>query len=81
MNLSNDQVRALLQAVSRTRDHELTCDECLGEMGVFAERTLTGLAVQEAHDLVQHHLQICGECLEEYSLLLKALEALEEPQS
>ena len=37
MNLSVDQIGALLQAVSRTRDRELTCDECLVELGSFAE--------------------------------------------
>ncbi len=80
MNLSDDQIHALLQAVSRTRDHELTCDECLGELGSFAELTLTGRPVEEAYDLVQQHLQICDECREEFALLLKALEGLMEPQ-
>ena len=81
MNLSNDQIRSLPQAVSRTRDQELTCDECLGELGGFAELTLTGRPVEEAYDLVQQRLRICAECHEEYLLLLKALEAVEEPQS
>ena len=80
MNLSDDQIRALLQALSRTRDHELTCDECLGELGSFAELTLTGHPVEEAYDLVQQHLQICDECREEFALLLKAFEGLMEPQ-
>ena len=80
MNLSIDQIGALLQAVSRTRDRELTCDECLGELGSFAELTLEGRPVEEAYDLVQQHLQICGECSEEFSLLLRALEVLVEPQ-
>jgi predicted anti-sigma-YlaC factor YlaD len=80
MNLSDDQIRSLLQDVSRTRDHELTCDECLGELGSFAELTLEGRPVDEAYDLVQQHLQICGECREEFALLLKALEDLVESQ-
>jgi len=80
MNLSVDQIGALLQAVSRTRDRELTCDECLGELGSFAELTLEGRPVEEAYDLVQQHLQICGECSEEFALLLKALERLLGPQ-
>ena len=79
MNLSVDQIGALLQAVSRTRDRELTCDECLVELGSFAELTLEGRPVEEAYDLVQQHLQVCGECQEEFALLLKALEGLEEP--
>jgi hypothetical protein len=36
MNLSDDQIRGLLQAVSLTQDYELNCDECLGEVGGFA---------------------------------------------
>ena len=81
MNLTHDQIRSLLQAVINTRDQELTCDECLCELGVFAERTLAGLPVEQAYDLVQQHLRICAECHEEYLMLLKALEAVEEPQS
>ncbi len=80
MNLSDDQIRALLQAVSRTRDRELACDECLGELGSFAELTLEGRPVEEAYDLVRQHLQICDECREEFALLLKALESLVEPR-
>jgi hypothetical protein len=80
MNLSDDQIRDLLQTVSLTRDHELNCDECLGEVGGFAELTLAGRPVEDAYDLVEQHLQICGECREEFALLLKALESLMEPQ-
>jgi predicted anti-sigma-YlaC factor YlaD len=80
MNLSDDQIRELLQAVSLTRDHELNCDECLAEVGGFAELTLAGRPVEDAYDLVEQHLQICAECREEFALLLKALESLMEPQ-
>jgi hypothetical protein len=80
MNLSVDQIGALLQAVSRTRDRELTCDECLVELGSFAELTLEGRPVDEAYDLVQQHLQICDECREDFALLLVALETLLGPK-
>jgi hypothetical protein len=79
MNLSDDQICVLLQAVCRTRDHELTCDECLGEVGRFAELTLKGRPVEAAYDLVQQHLLVCSECREEFALLLKALEGLAVP--
>ncbi len=59
MNLSSDQIRDLLEVVSHTCDQELTCDECLGELGSFAELTLKGRPVEEAYDLVQQHLQVC----------------------
>ena len=80
MNLSGEQIRALLQVLCCTRDQELTCDECLREVGRFAELTLEGRPLEEAHDIVQQHLQVCGECCEEFALLLKALESLAEPQ-
>ncbi len=80
MNLSIDQIGALLRAVGRTRDRELTCDECLGELGGFAELTLEGRPVEEAYDLVQQHLQICDECREDFTLLLVGLERLLGPQ-
>jgi hypothetical protein len=79
MNLSDEQIRALLQTISRTRDEELNCDECLTGLGAFAESTLKGRPAEEACDLVRQHLQICGECSEEFMLLLKALEALARP--
>jgi hypothetical protein len=80
MDLSDDQIRALLQAVSRTRDQELNCDECLGEVGDFAELTLKGRPAEDAFDLLQQHLLICDECREEFVLLLDALQVLVEPQ-
>ena len=80
MNLSDDEIRALLHLVRQTRDQELTCDECLDQLGSFAELNLKGRPAEEAHDLLRHHLQICGECQEEFDLLLKALEGLAGPQ-
>jgi hypothetical protein len=79
MNLSDDQIHALLRLVGQTRDQELTCDECLAELGSFAELTLRGRTADEAYDLVRQHLQICGECCEEFHLLLRALEHLAGP--
>jgi hypothetical protein len=79
MNLSDEQIRDLLRALCFTRDQELNCDECLGEVGSFAELTLRGRPIEEAYDLVQQHLQVCGECREEFALLLKAIEGLVEP--
>ncbi len=80
MNLSDDQIRALWRAVSRTREQELNCDECLGELGGFAQLTLTGRPVAEAYDLAHQYLQVCGECREEFTLLLRAIESLVEPR-
>jgi hypothetical protein len=81
MNLSDNQIRALLLAVGRTRDHEMACDECLSQLGEYAELTLRGRTAQDAYDLVRHHLQGCSECCEEFTLLLKALEHLAGPPS
>ena len=39
---------------------------------------LSGLDVAQAMPLVQEHLEICGECREEFEALLAALRASEE---
>ena len=80
MNITNDQIRALIYAVRCTREQELTCDECLAEVGGFAEAMLQGRQAAEAAGLTRQHLDVCGECREEFEVLLKALEGLAGPQ-
>ncbi|WP_224372945.1 hypothetical protein [Hyalangium versicolor] len=61
--------------VVETRDVEIGCDDCLAQVVDYAERQLVGHEVPEALRLVEHHLQDCPECHEEYEALLDALRA------
>jgi len=64
----------LALALDVTHEEELACDECFEELDRFVEMELAGLDAA-AMPLVQDHLEMCGDCREEYQALLDALRA------
>jgi len=77
MKLTRDHLHGLLEMISQTRDHELTCDDCLDQLAQLAEREMAGKPLDAALHAARQHLDICPECAEEHALLVDALEALE----
>lgn len=77
MPLTPEQARKLIEMVEVTRDHELTCDECLDEIAEFVEVKLAGRTLDDALQAVQDHLEICQHCNDEYVVLRKAVESLD----
>lgn len=73
MSLSKDEINRLLQLVGQTNDRELNCEECLALVAEFAERQLAGQSVSTGLLAVEQHLDICGDCREEYEALQKTL--------
>jgi predicted anti-sigma-YlaC factor YlaD len=73
MPLDKQQIEALLSAVSRTREEELTCGECLADMAEFAELQLVGAEIPQALHRIHEHLAMCPECAEEYEVLLDVM--------
>ena len=57
---------------------EIGCDECFEQLDRFVEMKLSGLNAAQAMPLVQEHVEICGECREEFEALLAALRATGE---
>lgn len=76
MILTSDRLTVLLAAVSATRDDEIGCDDCAGEIHRFAERELAGRDAAEAMPLVARHLAMCTECRDEFEALLDGLREL-----
>ena len=75
---NQDIFRAVIKEIAETREgEEIGCDECFEQVDRFIEMDLSGLNVAQAMPLVQEHLQMCGECREEYEALLTALRAVE----
>jgi hypothetical protein len=68
-------VPQIMQQLEATREVELSCDEILHLMDECAEAVLRG----EDHALVvplfEKHLEMCGDCREEFEALLKILRA------
>ena len=75
---NQDIFRMLLREIAETREVEIGCDECFEQVDRFVEMKISGLNTAQAMPLVQEHLEICGECREEFEALLLALRASEE---
>jgi len=75
---NQDIFRMLLREIAETREVEIGCDECFEQVDRFVEIKISGLNTAQAMPLVQEHLEICGECREEFEALLLALRASEE---
>ena len=72
---SPDVIRKLMVQLEHTQDVELTCDEVLALLDQFAEAYLRGEDVARLLPLVQHHLEMCADCREEFEALLRILQA------
>ena len=74
MKITDDQIKTLLGSVSKTSNHEVSCQTCEEQLAMFAETQLTGIQIPQALKAIEAHLEICPECTEELSFLKKALE-------
>ncbi len=72
-----DDLDKLVRMVAETREEEIGCDECFERLDRFVEMRLSGLDAAAAMPLVQDHLEKCGDCREEFEMLLEALRASE----
>ncbi len=72
-----DDLDKLVRMIAETREEEIGCDECLERLDRFVEMELAGLDAAAAMPLVQDHLEKCGDCHEEFEMLLEALRASE----
>lgn len=70
------EVKRWLVEVLSTRAHEIDCDECLDQLDLFVEITVSVGSAAEAMPLVQCHLDHCHCCREEYEALFAVLRVL-----
>jgi len=76
MTISPEELETLMRLIGHTGPHEINCEECLMKVSEFAEHEVQGKPISEALRAVDQHLAICGECREEYAMLLTALREL-----
>ena len=76
MPLQRDDAKRLIKAALKARSEEIGCDECLSLLHQFVELKLVGKKVPEALKLVEEHLEMCGECCEEFEALETVLKNL-----
>jgi hypothetical protein len=68
---SSDQEMAqkTLTMLALTQEEELTCDEVFALIDQFTEMAIRGEDVAGLMPLVKQHLDLCGDCREEYEVL------------
>jgi len=62
-----------MKLISLTREREIACDEFLEVIAEFTEHQLTEKSTKVDLQAIEHHLELCTECREEYESLRRAL--------
>lgn len=65
-----------MRMIAHTQDRELDCGEVFAMLDVYSEAVVAGEDVSRLYPLMVHHLQICGDCLEEYTALLNVIQTV-----
>ena len=73
MQLSKNDLRSLLENISKTKDVEIPCDEVFELIDEYADAAARGEDTSKLMPLVKHHLEICRDCLEEYEALVRII--------
>ena len=69
----SEKMQKMMAMLSGTQDVELTCDEVFALLDQFAELAAQGEDLRQLMPLVQHHLDMCEDCREEYKVLQSIL--------
>ena len=64
-------LRGMGAMVARTREQEMSCEECFAELDRLVERVTGGGDINALGALIADHLRRCGDCYEEYAVLLQ----------
>ena len=70
------EMKPLFMGLTQTQAEELSCDEVYALLDVFADRISRGEDAAALMPLVQHHLEMCPDCREELTALLRSMEAV-----
>lgn len=73
--LDSEKLKQMVRMIANTRDKEIGCADCYAQLDLFVDQLLDGKHPEDAMPLVEHHLQMCGDCREEFQALLDALQA------
>ena len=77
MNNSDELIKDILEILTKTHEEELDCGEVYDLIDQFVEAKVRGEDVSEAMPLIERHLDLCRDCLEEYEALRRVIEVEE----
>ena len=69
------EVQKLIQMVENTQDVVFSCEDVYLILDQYTELVYHGENPAELMPLVEHHIEICPDCREEFEALLRILEA------
>lgn len=69
------EFQKLIGMVDKTQDIELSCDEVYHLLDQYTEVVDRGENAQKLMPLVEHHIDICPDCREEFEALLRVIQA------
>ena len=73
--MTPEAIMGLLKKLELTRSEELPCEEAYNLIDQYADLVQKGEDAARLLPLVEHHLQMCMDCKEEYEALMRALRA------
>ena len=68
-------VQKLIQMVENTQEVEFSCEDVYNILDQYTELVYRRDDSAELMPLVEHHIEICPDCREEFEALLRILEA------
>ena len=78
--LSNEAVLGFLHVLENEPNEELSCQEIYEKLDEYVECEVGCHDAANVMPTIRHHLDICGECCEEYEALLDVVEKVDEDQ-
>ncbi len=76
--LSDEVVLKFLNVLEQVRAEDLSCTDMYARLDQFVEDELKGMDAEKIAPLIHEHLDMCGECCEEYEALLAVVENTNE---
>ena len=72
---STEEFQKLLKMIENTKEVEFSCDDVYHLLDQYSEAVVQGKNAKELMPLVEHHINICPDCREEFEALLRVLQA------
>jgi len=70
-----EEFQKLLRMIENTKEVELSCDDVYHLLDQYSEAVVQGKNAEQLMPLVEHHINICPDCREEFEALLRVLQA------
>ena len=70
-----EALRKIIQMIEVTQEVELSCDDVYYLLDQYAELAVKDGNTAQLMPLVEHHIEICPDCREEFEALLRVLKA------